>query len=118
MYCSRNVHPNVAVELSRESGFSLMPDRGKYLGIPLHHCMVNKNSYQFLVDKLRNCLNKWRSSFLSLASRITLTNFVLNTMPVYYMQTNLIPNNVCESLDKISRDFIGVPLKRGGGLIS
>lgn len=42
LYCSHNVHPNVVTELSRESGFSMVPDLGKYLGIPLHHRAVNR----------------------------------------------------------------------------
>lgn len=67
IYCSRNVHPNVAYKLSRESGFSLVSNLGKYLGIPLHHSRVNRASYQFLEDKLRNSLNNWKSKFLSLA---------------------------------------------------
>lgn len=38
--------------------------------------------------------------------RITLTKSVLNTVPMYYMQTNLLPNSTCERIDKMSRDFI------------
>lgn len=52
MYCSRNMHPNVAAELSRESGFALVQDLGKYLGIPLHHSRVNRSFYQLLEDKM------------------------------------------------------------------
>lgn len=58
LFCSQNVHPNVAAALSRESGFSLVSDLGKYLGVPLHHSRVNRASYQFLEDKLRKCLKK------------------------------------------------------------
>lgn len=43
---------------------------------------------------------------MSLAGQVTLTKLVLNTIPVYYMQTNLLLNSVCEKIDKISRDFI------------
>lgn len=96
----------VAAELSRESDFKLVPDLGNYLGIPLHHGRVNRSSYHFLEDKLKICLNKWKSNFLSLAGQITLTKYVLNTIPVYYMQTNLLPNKTCEEIDKISRHFI------------
>lgn len=106
MFVSRNVHSNVALELSREAGFTLVPDLGKYLGIPLHHSRVNKRPFQFLEEKLSKCLNKWRANSLSLAGRITLAKFVLNTVPVYYMQTNLLPNDTCEKFDKITRDFI------------
>lgn len=106
MFCSKNVHHNVAVEISRVSGFNLVADLGKYLGIPLHHNRVNSRTFQFLEEKLRNCLSKWRANFLSFVGRITLTKSVLNTIHVHYMQTNYLPNSVCEKIDKISRDFI------------
>lgn len=106
IYVSRNVHPNMANELSRVSGFALASDLGKCLGIPLHQSRVNRESCQFLEDKIQNCLSKWRAKSLSLAGRITLTKSVLNTIPVYYMQTNFLPSSTCEEIDKISRDFI------------
>lgn len=106
LFCSRNVHPKVDATLSQNSGFSVVPDLGKYLGIPLHHKRVYRWTFQFIKDKLRTCLNKWKANFLSLAGRITLAKSVLNTIPVYYMQTNLLPFTVCDSIDRISKDFI------------
>lgn len=67
---------------------------------------MNSGSYHFLEEKLKNCLSKWKGNFLSFAGRITLTKATPNTIPVYYMQTNLLPTNTCERIDKISRDFI------------
>lgn len=42
--------------------------------------------------------------------RITLTKSVSNTISVYYMQTNLLPNSLCERIDKISREDKGIHL--------
>lgn len=106
LFCSSNVHPNVASALSNESGFPITYDLGKYLGILLHHKRVDKRNFRFIEDKLCRCLNKWKANFLSLAGRITLTKPVLNTIPFYYIQTNMLLNTVCENIDKISRDFI------------
>lgn len=120
MLCSRNIHTNVASKLSWESGYTLVPDLGKYLGISLHHSRVNRSSYQFLVDKMQRSLSKWKVNFLSLTGRITLAKSILNTIPVYYMQTNIIPNSVCESIDKITRHFMGDSRedKKGSHLIA
>lgn len=106
LFCSRNMNPNVEAEISNETSFPTVADLGKYLGIPLHHHRGNQRTFQFLEEKLNCSLRKWRANFLSLAGRITLTKVVLNSIPVYYMQTNLLPNSVCERIDKISRDFI------------
>lgn len=40
---------------------------------------------------------------------------VLNTILVYYMQTNIIPNSVCENLDKIFINFIWGSIEEGKG---
>lgn len=106
LFCSRNVHPNVASALSLDSSFALVPDLGKYLGILLHHKRVDRHTFRFIEEKLGKCLSKWKANFLSLAGRITLTKSVLNSIPVYYMQTNLLPNSVCDNIDRISRDFL------------
>lgn len=115
MFVSRNVHANVALELSSEAGYNLVQDLGKYLGIPLHHGRVNRSSFQFVEEKHSECLSKWRSNFLSLAGQITLTKSILNTIPIYYMQTNLFPTETCERIDKISRDFIWSFSEEGKG---
>lgn len=98
----------------------LAADLGKYLGVPLHHHRVNRRSYKFLEEKLCNCLSKWKVDFLSLAGKITLTKSALNTILIYYMQTNLLPNSTCERIDKISRDFLwgNTEAKKGTHLIA
>lgn len=48
LFFSRNVYPNVATEISQESGFALVVDLGKYLDIPLHHSRVNSRTFQYL----------------------------------------------------------------------
>ena len=51
-------------------------------------------------------LTGWKSKFLSLAGRHTLVKSVLTTMLNYVMQTSLLPISVCNSLDKLSRNFL------------
>lgn len=88
MYVSRKVHSNVVMELSREAGFTLVLDLGKYLGSHLHHRRVNRRSFQFLEEKLSKCLSKWRANFLPLAGCITLAKFMLNTQFTICRQTS------------------------------
>lgn len=64
---------------------------------------------------LQSCLSKWKANFLSLAEQITLKKSVLNTVPVYNIQTNLLSNSLCKSIDKISKDFIWGTREDGKG---
>lgn len=43
---------------------------------------------------------------LSRAGRRTLVQSVLNAIPVYIMQTSLLPKSVCNQLDRISRNYL------------
>lgn len=80
-----NVHRNVAEGLSQASGFALTTNLGKYLGVPLHHKRTSKESFRFILDKIRNRLGNWKAKNLSLAGRVTLILFVINVIPIYYM---------------------------------
>ncbi|CAL1397044.1 unnamed protein product [Linum trigynum] len=48
----------------------------------------------------------WKAKRLSFAGRLTLAKSVAASLPVYNMQTELLPSSVCKSIDKLSRDFI------------
>lgn len=87
-------------------GFSRAADLGKYLGMPLHHKRVTKSTYQFLLDKANNRLSGWKEKSLSLVGRMTLTQSVLAALPIYAMQTTLIPRQICTELDKKCRNFV------------
>lgn len=79
---------------------------GKYLGIPIFHERVNKNTFQFVLDKVNQCLSSWKAKTLSLAGRVTLTKSVLQALPSHVMQSCVIPKGVCDDIDKICRSFI------------
>lgn len=51
-------------------------------------------------------LSGWNASHLSLASRITLVQLVLQAIPIYVMQTVSLPRGVCERIDRACRRFI------------
>ena len=51
-------------------------------------------------------LSQWKASKLSLAGRQTLVQFVTSTLASHVMQSVKIPIGVCDSLDKLQRDFL------------
>jgi len=54
-------------------------------GVPLHHDGVSKQSYQFLLYKVTQRLNKWKVSQLSITGRVTLTKAVIQALPNHVM---------------------------------
>lgn len=74
MYFSKNTSEVLARSLSQISGFTTTKDLGKYLGVPVLHRRVTKQTYKNILDKLHQKLATWKGSNLSLAERITLCN--------------------------------------------
>lgn len=112
LFCSKNINHNVKNDISSVSGFTLIGDLGKYLGVPLHHKRVTHHSYHFVLEKVKRRLSSWKIKKLSLAERATLVQSVLNTIPLYYMQTTLMPMKICDDIDQASRNSFGGALRR------
>ncbi|GLT63048.1 hypothetical protein SLA2020_356420 [Shorea laevis] len=106
IFFSKNVSINNRESLSAILGFPCTDDLGTYLGIPILAKKASKGKCQFIIDRVRAKLAGWKSRFLSLAGRVTLTSSVLAAIPNYYMQTMLLPASVHTELDQISRNFI------------
>ncbi|KAK4285196.1 hypothetical protein QN277_001926 [Acacia crassicarpa] len=108
VFFSDNVNHIRRSELCTSLGFSITYDLGKYLGVPLHHKRVTKESYQFVVNKVKTRLSTWKAKNLSAARRTTLISSVTMSIPGYVMQTSSLPMTTCESLDKYNRKFLWV----------
>ncbi|EEF37629.1 conserved hypothetical protein [Ricinus communis] len=72
VFFSSNVGLNKRRILASKLGYEMTSDLGKYLGMPILHGRINKNTYQGIVDKIGSKLAGWSNSCLSLAGRITL----------------------------------------------
>ena len=105
VFFSKNVIHNRRLELSTSLGFSLTPDLGKYLGVPLHHKRIGKDSFQGVIDKVKKRLNGWKASSFSLAGRATLISSVTSAIPTYTMQTAYLRAPDWEALDRHSRSL-------------
>ncbi|KAK5819754.1 hypothetical protein PVK06_024777 [Gossypium arboreum] len=70
--------------------FRQSEDLGTYLGVHLFHKRVTKNTFNFIVGKVRWKLDNWNAIMLSMAGRVTLARIVLLSIPNYFMQTVLI----------------------------
>ncbi|XP_061998979.1 uncharacterized protein LOC133716290 [Rosa rugosa] len=91
IFCSPNTCKRIAVDISKICGSPLTNDLGKYLGMPLIHSRVNKNTYASIFDKIQCRLSSWKSKVLSMAGRLTLVQSVTSAIPNYAMQTARLP---------------------------
>lgn len=73
IFFSRNARWHTREHIGNYLGFQKTHNLGKYLGVPLHHERVSKESYQFVRDKITQRLSSWKASMLSLVGRLTLS---------------------------------------------
>lgn len=106
MFFSKNVGWHVKQQLSEALGIQCTEDLWKYLGVPILHKRANRETYQFILEKVNKRLSSWKARNLSFAGRITLTKLVLQAIPTYAMQTVNLPKSICEEVDKACRSFI------------
>ncbi|KAH1038182.1 hypothetical protein J1N35_039925 [Gossypium stocksii] len=78
---------------------------GKYLGVPLLHQRVTRDTFQYIVENMRKKLAGWKSKLLSFAGRITLAKAVLAAIPVCYVVDGR-SKGVCYEMEKIIRYFV------------
>lgn len=106
VFFSSNIDLDLASDLSRTLGIEKTQDLGNYLGAPLLHQRTTRNTYAYVLEKMRKKLSVWKANTLSFAGRVTLAPSSLESMPGYLVQTSVIPISVCDEAEKICRDFI------------
>ncbi|XVF09026.1 hypothetical protein REPUB_Repub07fG0055100 [Reevesia pubescens] len=106
VFVSPNVDTVIARNLSHLSGIPLTNDLGLYLGVPIVHRSVKKETYAPLVDKVLQKLADWKGKVLSMAGRRTLIQTTTTSIPLYTMQSAWLPSSVCQKLDQINSNFL------------
>lgn len=48
----------------------------------------------------------WNATNLSMAGKATLAQVVLSAMPLYAMQTSIVPLGTCDDMEKVTRGFV------------
>ncbi|KAF7842708.1 putative ribonuclease H protein At1g65750 family [Senna tora] len=94
------------MELSQRLGFDFTGDLGKYLGVPIILSRVRKETYDYILTRVKNKLNNWKCKSLSLAGRITMAKSVIAAIPIYPMQATVLPSSICDEVERKNRAFI------------
>lgn len=105
-FFSNNVKSDETKMIGNILGFSITNDLGKYLGMPLLHSRVTKKTYQSITDKVEKRLSGWNASHLSLVRRITLAQSVVQSIPIYALQTVNLPVSIKAKIDNTCKKFI------------
>lgn len=105
-FISPNVSRGLAQTISDACDIPLTNDLGRYLGVPIVHGRISKDLYIPIIEKIRSKLSNWKRNVLSRAGRRTLVQSVLSAIPIYTMQTVLLPISICNSIDRVSRNLL------------
>lgn len=101
---SNNVSSNSRATLSSTLNIPSSSSFGKYLGFPMPNMHPKYSDYQYILDRMNNHLQGWKTKFLTLAGCTTLVWFVLNSIPI--MQNHLLPQKTRDHIDRIQRNFL------------
>lgn len=106
LWFSPNTEKKVIKQLSRTIGMLFPSDLGIYLGVPVHHSRLRKYDYEYLIAKVRKRLGGWQGKILSMGARALLIQIVTASIPLYAMQTSLIPKVILMELEKNNCGFL------------
>ena len=105
---SRDTKEETAMKISTVAKIPITANLGKYLGIPSITGRFHAGLFQDIMDRIDGKLNGWKTKLLSLAGRTVMAQAVLTTIPMYPMQSTLLPISLCNTIDKIySKIYLG-----------
>ena len=94
-----NISPSLASSLASQLGCNIAALPITYLGVPLHWKKLSPSDWQPLISKIENKLQTWKGNLLSLGGRITLLNYVLSAIPLYWLSIYKLPVEIRKSID-------------------
>ncbi|EEF35400.1 conserved hypothetical protein [Ricinus communis] len=93
-------------DIGAKFGFMQTNNLGRYLGMPLVHDCLLRNTFASMLKRVRNKLSGSKADQLSLAERVTFTQSVIQSIPMYTMQTMKLSVSTCDEIDLLVRNFI------------
>ena len=70
------------------------------------HGRAHAGLYKGILEKIKLRLEGWKTKYLTLMGRKVLAQSILCSIPMYTMQTTLIPKGVCYRIEQLVRKFI------------
>lgn len=101
-----NVEHNLVERMADALGCEVGSPPFLYLGLKIGINHMRATLWNNLIDRIRRRLTKWNGRYLSLGGRITLTQAVLSTIPIYCLSFNRLPKKTLKAITKLQRDFL------------
>nr|POF24584.1 putative ribonuclease h protein [Quercus suber] len=79
---------------------------GTYLETPIFTTRCTASSYQYPMDNIRKRIEGWQTKYLSMPGWATLVKASATSIPIYAMQTILLPQNICHRIDQLCSNFL------------
>ena len=106
VYFSPNVDRDTRESLCDILGFASTPFLGTYLGFPLKQLGSLSQNYNFILDRVKQKLSRWKANMLSLVGRSILIQAFSATILSYIMQCSHLPSKILDGLDKVNWNFL------------
>jgi hypothetical protein len=84
----------------------------RFLGIPVGANPRRRSTWLPIIESMKKRLNTWTGRILSIGGRVTLINYVLSSLPLYFFSFFKAPSCVIKDLVSIQRNFCGVVGRR------
>ncbi|KAL8513164.1 hypothetical protein ACS0TY_019379 [Phlomoides rotata] len=92
----------IATVLGCEKGTGVMT----YLGMQIGANQQRKESWEWLVDRIKKRLARWDGKNISLGGRATLIQSVLSAIPIYSLSFFLLPKTSLSDIVRVQRSFL------------
>ena len=106
VFFSPNVDDNSHEMMCDTFGFQATSLLGNYLGIPIKQPGSTGQDFNFVLDRVKPKLARWKANLLSMAGRAVLIQSSLSTIPAYVMQCAQLLSKVLDNVDRINRNFL------------
>ncbi|GJW98841.1 hypothetical protein Tco_0180649 [Tanacetum coccineum] len=99
------VSNNEIVSMAACTGFEPGSFSFSYLGLPIGSNMSRIVNWQVLIDHFKARMSGWKANLLSIGGRLTLIEFVLGSLGIYYLSIFKVPKMVVKSLESLRVAF-------------
>ena len=106
IFFSPNVPASTKHSICDYLGFLPTDSLGKYLGFLILHKRQSSSDFHIITERVQTKLAGWKSKLLSPAGKLVLIQSAVTPIPEYVMQCMSVPLKVCNSIDKLCRDFL------------
>ncbi|XP_074302903.1 uncharacterized protein LOC141637237 [Silene latifolia] len=103
------VHENQATlkeDIKQVTGFAEGQMPFRYLGVPIQPTKLTKKECNILAEKMVNRIRSLGAKKLSYAGRLTLINYVLNSLYSYWSNIFILPKSILRRIEAICRNYL------------